>query len=68
MNSIWGGTLKDHFVGPAIYADYLPPALADQRHRPPTIPIVIGNGIETITAGFDTLRRGVSSATVVICL
>lgn len=68
VNSIWGSTLKDNEVGPAIYADYLPRALTDGTHRPPTAPSVVGEGIDAISVGFDALRRGVDSAKVVIRL
>ncbi|WP_374945525.1 zinc-binding alcohol dehydrogenase family protein [Agreia sp.] len=68
LTTIWGATLKDNFVGPAIYADYLPQALANGTHRAPTEPRVIGGGVPAIQTGFDTLRRGVSSAKIVITL
>ena len=68
VGSIWGATLKDNVVGPAIYADYLPEALANGTHRAPTTPNIVGEGIDAVQAGFDTLRTGVSSEKVVIRL
>ena len=68
VGSIWGGTLKDNFVGPAIYADYLTAALTAKTHRPPTTPNVVGEGIDAVQTGFDTLRKGVSSEKVVVRL
>ena len=68
VGSIWGATLKDNFVGPAIYADYLTEALTNQTHRAPTTPNIVGEGINAVQTGFDSLRRGVSSEKVVVRL
>lgn len=66
--SIWGGTLKDNEVGPAMYADFLPDALADGRYRPAPEPLVVGTGLDSIHGGFDTQRQGVSARKVVVTL
>lgn len=68
VGSIWGGTLKDNRVGPAIYADYLPQALANKTHRAPTTPVVVGEGLAALVKGTDSVRGGVSSAKVVVRL
>jgi NADPH:quinone reductase-like Zn-dependent oxidoreductase len=66
--AIWGGTLKDNEVGPAIYADYLPKALADGSYVPAPDPLIAGIGLESVQAGFDAQIRGVSARKVVITL
>ena len=58
VRSIWGATLKDNFVGPAVYADYLSEALGNGTHRAPTTPKIVGNEINTVQTGFDTIRKG----------
>ena len=67
-STIWGSTLKDNEVGPAIYRDFLPAALADGSYRPAPEPLVIGTGLEHISAALDTQRRGVSARKVVVRL
>jgi hypothetical protein len=66
--AIWGGTLKDNEVGPAIYADYLPKALADGSYVPAPDPLIAGTGLESVQAGLDAQIRGVSARKVVITL
>jgi NADPH:quinone reductase-like Zn-dependent oxidoreductase len=65
---IWGGTLKDNEVGPAIYADFLPKALSDGRFVPAPEPLIVGTGLESVQAGFDAQVRGVSARKVVITM
>jgi NADPH:quinone reductase-like Zn-dependent oxidoreductase/short subunit dehydrogenase-like uncharacterized protein len=66
--SIWGGTLKDNEVGPAIYVDFLPAALADGRYVAAPEPLVVGSGLDHVQTGFDTQKRGVSARKVVVSL
>ncbi len=65
-SAIWGGTLKDNEVGPAIYADFLPRALADGRYVPAPEPLVVGVGLDQVETAFRTQRAGVSARKVVI--
>jgi len=65
---IWGGTLKDNEVGPAIYADFLPKALADGSYVPAPDPLVVGTGLEHIGAALAKQRNGVSARKVVVAL
>ena len=58
----------DNEIGPAIYRDYLGPALADGRFRPAPPPQVVGHGLQAIQTAFDIQRRGVSAAKVVVTL
>ena len=68
LTSIWGATLADNDVGPAIYTTFLPAALADGRYVPAPDPVVVGAGLEHLAEAFATLRRGVSAAKVIITL
>jgi NADPH:quinone reductase-like Zn-dependent oxidoreductase len=55
-------------VGPAIYRDYLGPALAEGRFRPAPPPRIVGHGLEAIQTAFDIQRSGVSAAKIVVAL
>lgn len=68
LTSIWGATLADNEVGPAIYNTFLPAALADGRYVPAPDPVVVGAGLEHLPEAFNMLRRGVSAAKVVVTL
>jgi NADPH:quinone reductase-like Zn-dependent oxidoreductase len=58
----------DNEIGPAIYRDYLGPALATGRFRPAPPPKIIGVGLQNVQAAFDIQRGGVSAAKVVVAL
>ena len=45
MSSIWGGTLKDNKVGPGIYVDFLPAALASGAYGAAPPATVVGHGL-----------------------
>jgi NADPH:quinone reductase-like Zn-dependent oxidoreductase len=65
---IWGSALKDNEVGPAIYDDFLPKALADGSYIPAPDPLVVGAGLGHIQTGFDVQRRGVSARKVIVTI
>jgi NADPH:quinone reductase-like Zn-dependent oxidoreductase len=65
---IFGSTLKNNEVGPAIYRDYLPAALAEGRHLAVPPPMVVGKSLEDLQHAMDTQRRGVSATKVVVTL
>jgi NADPH:quinone reductase-like Zn-dependent oxidoreductase len=65
---IWGGSLVDNEVGPAVFVDFLPRALAEGRFATAPPAVVVGAGLEAIEAGFAAQRRGVSAKKVVISL
>jgi NADPH:quinone reductase-like Zn-dependent oxidoreductase len=65
---IWGGSLVDNEVGPAVYADFLPGALADGRFVAAPPPVVVGSGLEAIETGFDVQKKGMSAEKVVVSL
>jgi NADPH:quinone reductase-like Zn-dependent oxidoreductase len=58
----------DNEIGPAVYRDYLGPALADGRFRPAPPPRIVGHGLEAIQTALDRQRRGVSAAKIVVTL
>ncbi|ERF73359.1 hypothetical protein EPUS_08301 [Endocarpon pusillum Z07020] len=65
---IFGSDLKDNEVGPAIYVDFLPKALADGSYIAAPDARVVGNGLESIQGGLDLLKKGVSAMKYVISL
>lgn len=56
LTAVWGATLKDNEVGPAIYADFLPAALTHGRYRAAPDPLVVGHGLQRIPAAMDRLE------------
>jgi NADPH:quinone reductase-like Zn-dependent oxidoreductase len=66
VSSIWGGTLRNNEVGPGIYADYLPTALANGGYRAAPDALVVGDGLEQIPAALARLRHGVSAQKLVV--
>jgi len=66
LSLIWGGTLKDNEVGPWIYVDFLPAALASGAYRAAPEALVVGEGLEKIPAAIDQLRKGVSAKKLVV--
>jgi NADPH:quinone reductase-like Zn-dependent oxidoreductase len=61
-------SVVDNEIGPAIYRDYLGPALADGRFRPAPPPRVAGHGLAAIQAALDIQRAGVSASKIVVAL
>jgi NADPH:quinone reductase-like Zn-dependent oxidoreductase len=68
VSGIWGGSLKDNEVGPAIYADFLPTALATGAYRAEPPAEVIGQGLDKIPAALEQLRGGVSAKKLVVTI
>ncbi|WP_421937363.1 zinc-binding alcohol dehydrogenase family protein [Phenylobacterium sp.] len=65
---ISGTILKDDEVGPMIYRDFLPQALATRRFVPAPPAKVVGKGLETLQAAMEALKAGVSAAKIVVTL
>ncbi len=63
-----GGALVGNEVSTAIYADFLPAALASGRYVAAPEPYVVGRGLESVQTGFDVQREGVSARKVVVSL
>jgi NADPH:quinone reductase-like Zn-dependent oxidoreductase len=65
---IWGSDLMANEVGPAIFADFLPPALAAGEFKCAPEPQVVGHGLEKLQEALDIIGKGVSAKKVVITL
>lgn len=68
MYSIFGTSLKDNFVGAAIYNDFLPKALKAGTFVPAPEPKIVGKGVEKIQDAVDTVLKGVSATKIVVTL
>jgi NADPH:quinone reductase-like Zn-dependent oxidoreductase len=66
VSGIWGGTLKDNEVGPGIYAEFLPAALAAGTYRAAPEAVVVGERLEQIPNAIAQLRQGVSAKKLVV--
>jgi len=65
---IFGTTLFENEVGPMIYADFLPSALADGRYVAAPDPLVVGHGLDQIPAALESQKKGVSAKKLVVAL
>lgn len=65
---VFAVSIKDTEVSKAVYGDYLPKALQDGSFKAMPKATVIGNGLESIQAGFDKLKQGVSATKLVVSL
>ena len=65
---IWGGALWQNEVGPMIYRDFLPAALAEGRFVAAPEPCVVGEGLEQIPVALDRHLKGVSASKLVVRL
>ena len=63
---VWGSSLRDDEVGPALWGDVVPRALADRTLRPMPEPLVVGDGLEHVQAALDRQRAGVSASKLVV--
>jgi NADPH:quinone reductase-like Zn-dependent oxidoreductase len=66
VSTIWGGTLKDNEVGPAIYADFMGAALASGAYRAAPDATVVGDGLATIPEAIEKLKGGISLTKLVV--
>lgn len=65
---VFGTSLMKNEVGPAIYVDFLPKALAAGTFLAKPDPEVVGHGLGDIQKGLDLLKKGVSAKKIVISL
>lgn len=65
---IFGDSLADNEVGPLIYRDFLPRALAEGAYVAAPEPVVAGHGLASIQPAFDAQSRGVSARKIVVTL
>ena len=65
---IFPSNVKDNGVGKAIFAEFLPKALAEGKFIAAPEPEVVGHGLENVQAGIDAWKKGVSAKKVVVTL
>jgi NADPH:quinone reductase-like Zn-dependent oxidoreductase len=65
---VWGTALIHNHVGPLIFRDYLPEALACGAFKPSPLCEVAGHGLEAIPAAMAMHEAGVSAAKLVVTL
>ena len=65
---IWGGALLNSDVGPMIYEDVVPSALADGRFVAGPGPVVVGHGLDAIPGALDRPLAGASARKPVVTL
>ena len=68
VSAIWGGTPAVNPVGPALFRDFLPAALADGRLRPAPAAEVVGHELGAIPAALLRLQSGVHGRKLVVSL
>lgn len=59
---------QDEDLAKAIWAEFLPAALAEGTIKPKPEPLITGKGLESIQKGLDTQRAGVRAKKVVVTL
>jgi NADPH:quinone reductase-like Zn-dependent oxidoreductase len=65
---VWGSSLMNNEVGPMLWEEFLPAALAEGRYVAAPAPHVVGSGLDHVQAALDVLTRGVSAQKVVVSL
>lgn len=65
---VWGSTLMTNEVGPMLWEQYLPAALAEGRYIAAPTAEIVGSGLEQVQAALDALHRGVSARKLVVTL
>lgn len=65
---VWGSSLMSNDVGPMLWRDYLPAALAAGRHICAPDPEIVGEGLESIQHALNLLHDGVSARKLVVRL
>ncbi|PPF69687.1 zinc-binding alcohol dehydrogenase family protein [Rathayibacter sp. AY1E6] len=65
---VWGGSLMTNEVGPMLWRDHLPAALAEGRHVCAPAPEVVGEGLAALQPALDRLHEGVSAVKLVVRL
>lgn len=66
--AIAGTSLRNDDVGPMIYRDFLPDALASGRYLTAPAPKIVGRGMEAFQLAIDAQRTGVSGYKLVVDL
>jgi NADPH:quinone reductase-like Zn-dependent oxidoreductase len=68
VKSVFGTTLKDNFVGKAVWEEFLPMALKAGTYIPAPSPLIAGKGLEEVQAAVDLQAKGTSAQKVVVTL
>ena len=68
MKYIFGTSLKHNDISTAIYRDFLPAALAENRYAAVPAPRIVGHGLEHLQEALDVQRHGVSATKIVVTL
>ncbi|GFF40996.1 zinc-binding alcohol dehydrogenase domain-containing protein cipB [Aspergillus udagawae] len=68
VKHIFGTTLKDNFVGKAVFEDFLPRALQSGAFVPAPEPVVVGTGLEKVQEAVDLYGKGEISAKKLVVL
>jgi NADPH:quinone reductase-like Zn-dependent oxidoreductase len=68
MKQVYAFSVMRNNVGRTIFEDFLPSALKSGAFSPSPAPVVAGKGLESIQAGLDLHRNGVSAQKVVVLL
>lgn len=63
---VWALTINDNEVGPVIFRDFLPKALAFGEYATAPEPMVVGRGIQSVQVALQTRAKGVSARKVVV--
>ncbi|KAF2473738.1 putative quinone oxidoreductase [Lindgomyces ingoldianus] len=63
-----GSDLVANEVGKAVYEDFLPSALEQQKFIPAPEPQIVGLGLDSVQEAMDLLRKGVSAKKLVVTL
>ncbi|MGV0877568.1 zinc-binding alcohol dehydrogenase family protein [Martelella sp. FLE1502] len=66
--AIAGTSLREDAVGPMIYQDFLPAALAEEKYIAAPAPKVVGRGLEAFQPAVDAQRAGISGYKPVVDL
>lgn len=66
--AIAGTSLRNDEVGPMIYRDFLPDALASGRYVAAPVPKIVGSGLEAFQYAVDAQRAGISGYKLVVDL
>ena len=68
VSAVWGGRPATTDVGPAVFAGFLPTALAEGRYRVAPTAEVVGHELAAVPAALERLRAGVSARKLVVSL
>lgn len=65
---IWGSLFRHNEVGKAVLHDYLPKAMVEGKFVPAPDSHIVGHGLESVQAGIDARREGLSAKKLVVTL